>query len=200
MARPMWGEGLPADAWRVAVAAFTAVRLGRAPEVAELTAWTGLSSGTVADALACLFEAGQVNLDGVGSVVAVAGLSVVPARHQLVLDGRSLFTWCAWDAIGIPAALAADAEIRTVCPHCRGTIEVLISGGRLATDAPGVLWLPVRCAGNPQVVWCPQASLFCCGGHLTAWMAVHGEPSGEAIGLAEAGRRGAAHWACFRTE
>ena len=198
--RSMRPECLPTDTWRIERAAFIAVRQGHAPNVPELAAGTSMDLDTVAGALAHLVEAGQANLDGTGRVVAVAGLSVVTARHELILDGQPLFTWCAWDAIGIPAALAADAEVRTRCAYCGVMIEIQLAGGRLATDAPAVLWLPLRCGGNPQLAWCPQANLFCGPAHLVAWRAVQGEPPGETVGLAEAVRRGAAHWACFGDE
>lgn len=46
-------------------------------------------------------------------------------RHRLILDGQGLYTWCAIDAVGIPAALSLDAQVRhparTAVLHSRWT-------------------------------------------------------------------------------
>ncbi|HEY3059929.1 MAG TPA: organomercurial lyase [Chloroflexota bacterium] len=42
--------------------------------------------------------------------MAAHGFSLVPARqHRLAMRGRQFWTWCAIDAVGIPAGLGEDA-------------------------------------------------------------------------------------------
>jgi alkylmercury lyase len=190
-------SGLPA---RIA---FTAIRRGEALRSDEIARRARMTPEAIAEELRLLADAGEANLDEAGRVVAVAGLSVVPAAHQLVLAGVPLYTWCAWDAVGIPAALGVDASVRTQCGWCRDLIEVELRGGRLAGDARERLWLPGPAPGglealNPQLAWCPQANLFCTGEHLERWRRAHGDPAGEEVTLIEAIRRGIAHWAAFR--
>jgi alkylmercury lyase len=183
--------------------AFAAIRLGRRPAAGEIAASAGMRPDVVSAELRRLAASGEANLDEEGHVVAVAGLSVVPARHDLLLAGRPLHTWCAWDAIGIPAALDEDATIATRCGWCDRPIRIQLSRGGVVGAPAAALWFPSRPArggwdGNPQEDWCPQANLFCGAEHLHEWRAAHADSIGEAITVEEAARRGADHWAIFR--
>jgi alkylmercury lyase len=191
-----WSRRLPERTRIVARAAFAAVRGGERVGATEIAERTGLDSAAVTADLQRLMSIGEANLDDEQRVVAVAGLSVVPARHALVLDGEPLHTWCAYDAVGIPAALGADAVVRTACAWCTRPIDVRFRAGRLESAAPAVLWFPAPWAldANPQLSWCPQANLFCTQEHHVAWRAAQGNPDGEALTLAEAVTRGAAWW------
>ena len=44
--------------------------------------------------------------------------SVVPTAHRVHAGGRWWYGNCAWDALGICAALHADGRIETSCPDC----------------------------------------------------------------------------------
>ncbi len=156
--------------------AFAAIRSGRRVGPAEIARHADLQPDLVAAELRQLAESGEANLDEAGQVVAVAGLSLVPARHELELAGQPLHTWCAWDAIGIPAALELDARLRTHCHWCQSHIVVELSKGRIVGEPSALLWFPTRPVdgnwrGNPQVVWCPQANLFCDREQLKRWQA-----------------------------
>jgi hypothetical protein len=41
--------------------------------------------------------------------------SGVPTQHVAVVDGKRYFANCAWDALGIPAALRSPAVIESRC-------------------------------------------------------------------------------------
>lgn len=189
---------LPPAAAAVRRAAFTRLGAGTAADVAVLAADTGLSAPTTRDALAALVAAGTATVDRAGAVVAVGGLSVVPAGHQLVLDGRPFWTWCAFDGVGIPAALGADALARTRCGHCGSPLEVRIVAGHPPAGGPVVGWLPGRACGNVQADFCPQANLFCTAEHLDQWRAGAGDPPGRAATLTELAALGTDVWADLR--
>jgi hypothetical protein len=55
----------------------------------------------------------------------------VPTRFRVYAQGKSWWGTCAWDALGIPAALHADAEIVSACPDCGEPIHVLVKNGRV---------------------------------------------------------------------
>jgi len=38
----------------------------------------------------------NVNYDDDGRVVAFSGLSLAPTTHRFTVEGRQLYTWCAW--------------------------------------------------------------------------------------------------------
>ena len=102
------------DAATVRQAAFARLRTGTAVSMAQLAADTGLPSVRVDAALAALVAIGTATFDEQLCVVAAGGLSLAPTAHQLHLDGVDLWTWCAFDAIGIPAALGVDATVHTL--------------------------------------------------------------------------------------
>jgi alkylmercury lyase len=60
-----------------------------------------------------LGAAGWIDRDGDGRVTGSAGLSMKTGPHRLEIDGAAFRTWCAYDSIGIAAALAANAQIET---------------------------------------------------------------------------------------
>ena len=59
----------------------------------------------------------------------------VPTRYQVLAKGHSWWGTCAWDALGIPAALKADAEIVATCPDCEGPITIRVQAGYVVGSA-----------------------------------------------------------------
>jgi hypothetical protein len=58
--------------------------------------------------------------------------SGVPTQHVVTVDGRSYFANCAWDALGIPAALRRAGR---VCSRCEASMEPLDL--QVGLDGPG---------------------------------------------------------------
>ncbi|HSE07253.1 MAG TPA: organomercurial lyase [Nocardioidaceae bacterium] len=194
---------LDGAASRVRRAAFTRLLATAEPvDVTTLAFDTGLAKSDVETALADLASAGAITRQpssaGQGSpagpVVAAGGLSVAPARHQLLLDGRAFWTWCAFDGIGIPAALGIDAVLETRCPTCGEHIQVSVVDGQPPLDSPVVGWLPGRACANVQDDFCPEANLFCSDAHLASWRATVGEPLGTAASLPDLAETGRQVW------
>jgi len=179
-------------------AAFTRLSRGQRAPIEVLAETTGQPLDVVRSALSELVTAGTVTLNADQDVVAVGGLSLVPAAHRLRLDGVELWTWCAFDAIGIPAALRVDAIARTRCPHCGADIEVALLRGEPSAESPVVGWLPDRPCTNVQADFCPEANLFCSAGHLTAWQGAAGYPPGMPRCLTELAALGTQVWAEMR--
>ena len=157
--------------------------------LATLTESTGLSPEALDAALTELVA---------DDVVAAAGLSVAPAAHRLRLDVVDLRTWCAFDAIGIPAALGLDALASTRCPVCAAVLEVALAQGRPPADGPLFGWLPDRPCSNVQADFCPEANLFCSRDHLDQWRVEANDPTGRVYTLAGLAARGAEVWAEMR--
>ena len=55
------------------------------------------------------------------------------SRHRIASGraGRSWFANCAWDALGIPAALHRDGLIDSECADCGEPLELEVRDGRL---------------------------------------------------------------------
>jgi len=61
-------------------------------EAKELAAATGIKIEWLSPLLDTLDAAGRIRRDGGGRVVGSAGLSVIPDRHEIELDGRKFWT------------------------------------------------------------------------------------------------------------
>ena len=55
----------------------------------------------------------------------------VPTRFKVQARGYSWWGTCAWDALGIPAALHADAKIISSCPDCEEEIVLTVKNGQV---------------------------------------------------------------------
>ncbi|WP_030485880.1 organomercurial lyase [Nocardioides aequoreus] len=185
-----------ADAARVRRAAFTRLLATAAPITAAMLATeVDLTDEQVEAALRRLAAAGAISRDESGEVVAAGGLAVTRAWHRLLLDGRQYWTWCAFDGIGIPAALELDAVLDTRCPTCGAGLRITITAGSLPAGIPVVGWLPGGPCANVQADFCPEANLFCTEAHLATWRQTAGDPPGTAATLRELAETGRQVWA-----
>lgn len=138
-------------------------------------------------------------VDERGRVVAAHGLSAIPARqHRLTLRGRPFWTWCAIDALGIPAGLGEDAVAETTCELCATAVRVEFKAGKvMAASHPAArVWDAQRLegrgtAGPPH---CALMNLFCSAEHLAEWRAAHPGEQGRERDLDGVGELGRAEW------
>ncbi|WP_299928843.1 organomercurial lyase [uncultured Nocardioides sp.] len=188
-------DRLGGDATLVRRTAFTRLRATAAPvDVATLAAECDLTLHEVETALSDLVSAGAITRSPAGAVVAVGGLSVVPARHHLRLDGQQYWTWCAFDGIGIPAALEVDAVVETRCPTCGRALVVPRRGRSPTRGQPGRRMAARRTLRERAGRLLPEANLFCDATHLAAWGST-GDHEGAPASLVELTDTGKATWA-----
>ncbi|MBI3977755.1 MAG: hypothetical protein HY331_06175 [Chloroflexi bacterium] len=112
----------------VRAAAFTLILGGEPTDSAEVLAAAGLHAEESRGVVERLVERGTLAREG-DRIVGAYGLSLRPARHRLILYDRPFAAWCAFDTIGIPAALEQDALVESACVHCGAPIVVTIRGG-----------------------------------------------------------------------
>lgn len=115
----------------IRISAFYSILEGSRSTIIDLSIKIRLSVTEVKKYVEDLKISGALVLDEEGAVVGSHGLSLVPTNHRLVIDGNDLFTWCAADAIGIPAALEIDAKIYSRCSQCNEPIKIEIVKGRI---------------------------------------------------------------------
>jgi DNA-binding transcriptional ArsR family regulator len=187
--------GDPVDA-AVRRHALTALLDDRPLTIAELADATALPAAVVERALATLQAGGALEVDDQGRVTGVHGLTRRRTRHRIIASQRTWNTWCALDAIGIPAALRLDAAVRTVCPACNSEISLRVHDGDViaSTDEPR-LWLPGGACAHVMDDFCATANLFCNVEHLEHWRHGAGTPAGQPLRLDEAARHGRRVWA-----
>jgi alkylmercury lyase len=133
-----------------------------------------------------LVARGRAEVDDEGRLVGIHGLTLRPTRHRFVTSERSYQTWCAFDAVGIPAAMGVHATAYTDCPACGQALTV-------TPDEPSVvLWLPGGTCDNLMVDFCARADLYCNREHLDR---VRAGDDGQALTLTEAAALGRQTWA-----
>jgi alkylmercury lyase len=165
-------------------------------EMEELSEATGIKSDRLSGLLDKLTSAGRIRRDAAGRVVGSAGLSVIPDRHEILLQGRKFWTWCAYDILGIFGALGASG--RAVSPSPGGPdIELQFQRGRPA-GSHAVLFRPddelLSHCENVYEEWCPNSNLFADPEEANRWAAERGL-RGRVMELDEASDIGTRNWA-----
>jgi alkylmercury lyase len=148
------GSHMTTEEKAISEAAFHAILRGEPIDQTGLVAATGLVSDTVEALLEGLCNRGLTVVEPEsGRVVGSWGLSLVPTTHRLRVRGREMFTWCAVDAVGIPAGLGERARITSRCHQCDSVVSVEMTAGHVTRAEPaGVqLWLTASQAGRSVV-------------------------------------------------
>lgn len=71
-----------------------------------------------------------------GQVQSAFGLSIVPTGHGFTIDDRTLWTWCALDALFLPELLATTAEVESKDPETDEPIHLTVSPTAIASSHP----------------------------------------------------------------
>jgi hypothetical protein len=137
---------LPETQTQVRRAAFEIIRRGHIATLERLQNRVALADETLREALNQLHRRGLIVHDPQrGGVVAAYGLSLQPTPHVLELGAVRLYTWCALDAVGIPAGLQENAAVRGQCFHCQRELRVTYDAGQVShVSAPALqVWIAV---------------------------------------------------------
>jgi hypothetical protein len=102
------------------------VEHGRAPAAAEL----GDPEEIVAGWLRLHAEHALVLNPATDELRMLNPFSVVPTAYRVQAGGRWWYGNCAWDALGICAALGSDGRVETSCPDCGEALVVDIHDGQ----------------------------------------------------------------------
>ncbi len=115
-------------------ASFMRDGVAQTPEVSA--AALALDEETVAESYRRLHDSHALVLDPDGTEIRMLNpFSAVETPHRVQVGGREWFANCAWDALGIPAALHADGRIESACPDCGEHLGLEVRGGELVRGA-----------------------------------------------------------------
>lgn len=179
------GPGWTPAAHQLGVRGFLILWSGERRAISELT--------TDPATVQILSAAGRLELDDQGVLVGVHGLVARATSHRIEHAGGTVHTWCALDAIGIPAALALDATAVTSCPNCGAELRVVLRAGHADRHDDLRLWLPGGPYRHLVKDFCRHTNLYCNRQHLSSVVPV--EQPGRAITVAEAAGIGRVTWA-----
>ena len=179
---------------RIAVAGFQALWSGRSVTLSELC---GEDGTVLTEAMEHLRLRGRIEVSEDGRLIAVHGLCRRATPHLIEHKAGTVNTWCALDAIGIPAALGIDACARTQCPTCRTALVVSIVAGEPQSLPGAVLWYPEVTCGHLVEDFCSGANLFCTSDHLEPWAGDRSQ-TGRPMTIDEVAEVGRQAWADAR--
>ena len=77
-----------------------------------------------------------VHADEGGRIQGFWGLSVVPTNHRITVEGRELWTWCAYDSLFIPELLGSSAIVESRDPDTALPISLNVSPTRIEAAKP----------------------------------------------------------------
>ncbi len=105
----------------------------RVPQPPQISAALGHAESTVRDAVKRL-AVGKVLIlaPNDGEIWAANPFCAVPSGFRVAARGKAYWGICIWDALGIAAALGADAAIQSPCGDCGEPLTLEVLDGRLA--------------------------------------------------------------------
>lgn len=149
---------------------------------------TGARLESVSNFVDLLDNGGHIRRNSAGEVVGFGGLSVIPDRHEIELDGRRFWTWCAYDILGIFGVTGASGSAVSPSPPDGTPIVLHFTRGR-PDNHDAVLFRPdlnlMTSCENVYEQWCPNSNLFVSRDVAEGWADRHGVP-GRVLDLDEA--------------
>ncbi len=107
----------------------------------------------------------DIERDEIGQVVGW-GLSLQPTPHQFRVNGHTLYTWCALDALTYPILLEQTAQVESICPITRTPIRLRVGPEGMSALDPATAMVSLTIP-DTQPDACNRAS-FCDQGHFFA--------------------------------
>lgn len=118
---------------------------GKPVSSAQMADASGLPLAEVQDTFAKIMEQGG-EVDEAGNLVGLA-LTLNPTPHRFSLNGRTLYTWCALDAVFLPGLLDETAEVESTCPTTGQPIRLTISPYGIEALSPETAVLSIAVPG-----------------------------------------------------
>jgi alkylmercury lyase len=100
---------------------------GRPVAPSRLAQALGVATGDVAELLQGPNLKSLTYADQEGRIVGFGGLAVQEMPHRFVVDGRTLYTWCAWDSLFIPGILGRTADVSSPAPESGKRIRLTVA-------------------------------------------------------------------------
>ena len=118
------------------------LRHEKAPTVREIAGGLASPIAKVRAALARLSESHAFMQQENGELWRIAPFSCIPTAFPVTIGKKTWFANCIWDALGIPAMLGKDAQIKAACGCCNYDMPLEIHDGKLSSSR-GVIHIAV---------------------------------------------------------
>lgn len=168
---------------RVAVTLYRELAKGQPVDPAQLGKALGVPPAEAGDLLERESIRVFVYPDKEGRVLGFGGLAAAPMHHRLEVDRRTLWTWCAGDALFIPEILGKRARVVSPDPETGEPVHVVLTPQRIefaepenpvvSFPLPKPEWSSLGSATNIMATWCHFVFLFASRASGERWMAKH---------------------------
>jgi alkylmercury lyase len=122
----------------------------------------------------------ELEYDEQGNLVG-SGLTLVPTAHQLQVEQRTLFAWCAFDTLTYPVELHLSAEVTSRCPVTGSSIHLTVTPEQVRDLDPAeaqvslVVDVAGGCRHNVREDVCNYGHFFVSREAAFRWQAAHHE-------------------------
>lgn len=168
----------------VCVALILGLAAGQPVAPAHLAARLGMEEAAFAAALRHMSD---IDYDAAGHIVGF-GLSLRPTAHQIIINGQTLYTWCALDTFMYTALLDQPTRVLSHCPITGSLIALAMTPTSVSELTPAAVISLVIPDGS--IANC-RRNAFCNHGHFFAsaaagarWLRDH--PNGMLLTIADA--------------
>ncbi len=150
-----------------------------------------------------LLQFSEAEVDQQGRFVGF-GLSLRPTPIQFHLGEQTFYTWCALDALSLPAMLGRTAHVVSMCPATGTPIRLTVTPTRIEHLEPASAVVSVRLPGEETNI-CSVQEDICNDGHFffvshdvaSTWPSLH--PKAVLLSVEEAAELGRALASAIRS-
>jgi alkylmercury lyase len=157
---------------------------GRPVPLTDVAASAGMPISSVE---AALRDQPGTDWDENGDVVGF-GLTQRPTAHRFIISGRTLYTFCASDALFFPAVLGEPAAVESSCPATGQPIRIELTPQAVLSVNPNDAVVSQlhdpQFLGDVRANVCDQGHFFASGDAASGWMNQH--PGGRVLAISEA--------------
>lgn len=132
----------------------------------------------------------SIERDEDGNIVG-AGLTLRPTPHRFTINDRTLFTWCALDALMFPGLFGQTVQVESPCVTTGIPVRVKITADGLEQVEPleAVVSLVVpEASADIRSVFCCYVNFFSSDEAASSWLSKH--PGATTLPVKEAYRLG----------
>lgn len=167
---------LSPDQQRISLHLYRLLAKGEPVATADLAAGLGLSEAVVNG---ILDGWPGVYYDEDRRVIGYWGLTLPETDHRFEVDGKRLFTWCAWDSLFLPELLQQTAHVESLCPTTGEKIGLTITPHGIEHRQPAgtVMSFVKPDAARVRQEWilnfCHYVYFFTSADEATRWVSKH---------------------------
>ncbi len=122
-----------------------------------------------------------VNMSKDGQITGMGGLDLNPTRHKVVIDGHTLYAWCAFDCLFLPGVLGQPLEAESACPVSGDVVRLRITPTAVESATPATALMSFVTPTNEALrqdlrqVFCSRVNFFTSAPAAATWQSANPE-------------------------